>query len=248
MRTRLLALIGILVLVGGCTSQMPRSNTQTNVTATSTSISTTTPDDKLASFVPAHWQIFAEAIGDLNKDGLNDEALILNHEKEVEADVIGADDLPPRQLIILFQNKDGSFTEVASSSKAVLCKQCGGVFGEPFDSMGIEKNVLTLSFYGGSRDRWGYTYKWRWQNNGLYLIGRTDYTADNALLTSQTKDDNLITGAYTIVSQVPDGYKNDPELSDDDRAEIDRWNVSKKGKNPIKPLVRLDDFDINQNP
>ncbi len=228
-----------LVLVAGC-GQPPRVvQPQINTAAQH---STTTP------IIPADAGILKKTEGDLNNDGLPDVVFVFNDEAESGNEAnLHSEDVPNRILSIQFQKKGGKYEEVASSTSAIMCKTCGGLLGDPFEGVAIKKGVLIIDHYGGDHDRWGFTDTFRWQNGGFFLIGRTILTADNSLLISEKRDYNLVTGDYIISTAVPNGYKNDPALSAQDKATIAGFDTgTQKGRVLPLPLVSLEDFDINK--
>ena len=133
----------------------------------------------IKSFIPKDYDTLQTATGDLNNDGVNDVALVLYNKIENKDDgSVDQDKIPPRLLIILFGTKQ-DYIKSAFSSKAIMCKDCGGVFGDPFNDITIQKEVLVISHYGGSSDRWSFTDRFRFQNNNWYLIGKTQYSYSN---------------------------------------------------------------------
>jgi hypothetical protein len=157
----------------------------------------------LQSFIPKGWKLFEKAEGDLNKDGLADTAAVVEEDRRWEIQDFG--NAPGRILIILLKQKDGSFKLGISSLTTVLKADEGGVFGDPFDRISIKGGVLSLGFYGGSNYRWGYTYKFRFQNNGWFLIGVTQYNIYTGTGEYTTKDFNLSTGKESITKGIEGG-------------------------------------------
>jgi len=125
----------------------------------------------LKDFVPASWAILMQAQGDLNKDSLPDLAVVIKSAAEDKDEGGGAE--APRLLLILFGAKSGGYALAASSEKAILCKGCGGVFGDPLAKLDIERGALVIEHYGGSSERWGYTHRWRYQGGDFLLIWLT---------------------------------------------------------------------------
>lgn len=81
--------------------------------------------------------------GKLNKDSFEDLVLILDGQ--------------PRLMLILLGTSDG-YRLKAYSETALLEKNEGGLWGDPYDDCFIEEYQLNLSFYGGSNYRWALTY------------------------------------------------------------------------------------------
>lgn len=191
-----------------------------------------------ASFIPKGYDTILTTKGDLNKDSVDDLVLVLKSRMEPETGVESdPDSIPPRLLIVLLKTNSG-FQLAGKSDQAILCKACGGVFGDPLDGVSVEKGLLIIYHYGGSAWRWSDTRKFRYQKDGFYLIGQTTYSYWNVDLCESLdefsgtnyKDVNLVTGAYEEKKVSEEGC---------------RLIVNKKGKQPVKPLVKLEKFKID---
>ncbi len=191
----------------------------------------------LNSFIPRDYDTLSVVEGDLNKDGLNDVVLALYHKMEkIDPEKVNQDSIPPRLLVILFNTQSG-YKQAASSASALLCKYCGGVFGDPFAGITIERNVLTISHYGGSAWKWALDHKFRFQNNNWFLIGQTKnsfWSVEQCeklgdFAGTDYEDINFVTGSFERkrISQ-------DCKLLE-----------NKKGKRKVEPLVTLDKFIID---
>lgn len=102
----------------------------------------------LASFIPAGFSILDSASGDINKDGRKDLLVILkNNVEETNGDTT-------RPLIILTGSGTGLFDLSGRNDSVVLCKACGGVFGDPYAGMTVKNNFFSIEHYGGSNWRW----------------------------------------------------------------------------------------------
>lgn len=143
------------------------------------------------AFIPKGWHVLAKAEGDLNNDKVPDMVLILANDQEDKSTL---DNQVPRLFLVLFKTEDG-YTLAASSDKVVFCKTCGGMMGDPFQGIKIDRGTVVLDYYGGSRDRWSMTHRFRYQNSDFYLIGQTTTTDDILNLpVSKSVDTNLLTG------------------------------------------------------
>lgn len=189
----------------------------------------------VSDFIPAGYDTLETAKGDLNKDRAIDYVLALYSKVEDTDSGLDFTDTLPRILIILFADKAG-YTLAAKTNKLVMCKSCGGVFGNPFEGIAIEKGVLCVYHYGGSAWRWSYTHKFRYQQNDFYLIGETLMTRWNIEnceklndAPGRYKDVNLLTGSF-------------------EEREISENCVlikNKKGKQKVEPLRKLSEFNID---
>jgi hypothetical protein len=192
----------------------------------------------IKTFIPAGFDTMQMVTGDLNKDGMSDVVLALKSIREDAADSVKErfDSIPNRLLIVLLNTAQG-YKKIVKAPYALLCKDCGGVFGDPFEGIDITNGLLIVRHYGGSAWRWALTHKFRYQQNDLYLIGRTNYSywdvkrceKLNEFAGTDFKDENMVTGAYQEKKISESGCK---------------LLVNKKGKQKIEPLVKLSEFII----
>lgn len=193
------------------------------------------------AFIPKDYDTLQVAKGDLNRDGIADVVLAVYPIWEKNKDItkeIDIDSLPQRLLIVLFNTKKG-YIQAALSQKAILCIECGGIFGDPFAGIEITKNVLFIQHYGGSAWRWSYTHKFRYQNKKFYLIGQTinsywnvkNCDKLNDFAGTEYEDINFITGQYERKK-----ISENCELLE-----------NKKGKRNTKSLISLSGFDIDSD-
>lgn len=156
-------------------------------------------------FIPKGWILNYKVEGDLNKDKLTDIAAVI--EQDI-GDWLGKSDAPKRILIICFKQKDNSYKVSLQSSKAILRADEGGVYGDPFlEGLSCDRGSLVIDFYGGSIDRWAMTYRFRFQNNGWYMIGATILNLNLGTGKETINDYNLLTGKL-IVTTGQEGGKN----------------------------------------
>ena len=166
-----------------------------------------------------NWTILQKAEGDLNKDRKDDLVFILKHKSEEENY-----SSTPRVLVIYFKEGINSYKLVESNSRYILKKDEGGVMGDPFQSISINRNSILISTSGGSRERWGYVHRFNFRNNGFYLIGSTETLYDSLNGDSTIRDTNLLTGKTEITIEKENSK-----------------TIKKVENNPIKPLVALKD-------
>jgi len=138
------------------------------------------------SFVPKGWKIITTAKGDLNKDGTEDVALVIeatDKENFIPNESMGSPTLNvnPRTLLVLFKYKpDGSFSLGAmqdtlipeANDQEVPCLadpllQDGGIFIVKGNLIVDFNYWLSCGSYGVSNKQ----YTFRYQDNGFALIG-----------------------------------------------------------------------------
>ena len=141
-------------------------------------------------FVPKGWKILKDengsnfiAKGDLNKDKLEDVAIIIekNDKKNIKKnESLGPDELNlnPRILLVLFKEKNGTYTLAAKNDKGFIKSEGNEetpTLMDTLSNISIKKNVLKITFnYSMSAASWNTssdTYIFRFQNNVFELIG-----------------------------------------------------------------------------
>ncbi len=142
------------------------------------------------AFVPKGWKILKDengnafiAKGDLNKDKLEDVAIIIEKDdkKNIKKnDSFGPEELNlnPRVLLILFEEKDGTYSLVAKNDKGFIQSEGNEetpTLMDTLSNISIKKNVLKITFnYFMSAGSWATStevYIFRFQNNVFELIG-----------------------------------------------------------------------------
>lgn len=165
---------------------------------------------------------------DLNKDGRQDLVLIAEDiAKRVQEDGWVRIEHGKRRLRVYLADKNGDLQPFSGNDQIVLGGDEGGVFGDPLNGLTINaKGAIRLSFYGGSRYRWGHSYVIQFRNNDFYHIGMDQFTLDNVEGTFHSESRNLLTGEVII----KDGTMGS-----------DKEKVTRK-REKVKPLVRLKDM------
>ena len=204
-----------------------------------------TPSELLAKLPLDGWRITGTKEGDLNKDGLPDVAASLRRPSQKGED----DDI---LLRVYFATKEGGLRLAAEAPKA-LCAGCGGLKGgdEPV-SIEIKGGVLSLEYFGGSRDWTSLATKWRWEKETFHLIGFTDTYGDNyasepGQIFESVADVNLVTGKRIDKDKVVEG-KTGQRSEEEDPIYFDSANtVTKTGSCSVATTARkmtIEEFDV----
>lgn len=120
-----------------------------------------------SNLIPKQYQPIKEIYGDLNKDNI-DERVVVYNMADKEDEINGVD-----REIIIFRKYQGKWTVWHRSTNAIGNSKDGGMMGDPFGDIEIKNGLLLISQSGGSSWKWGYTDKYRYQNNSFDLIGHT---------------------------------------------------------------------------
>lgn len=122
------------------------------------------------SFLPAGYELLDYVTGDLNGDKKTDAILI--------ARIPGEDTIitseTKRPMLILIRQANGKLKQAKRNDEIIMCRQCGGVYGDPYDGVEIKGNGFAVVFYGGSSWRWGYTYTFGYKSGDWYLLSEKE--------------------------------------------------------------------------
>lgn len=186
----------------------------------------------MTSLIPKGWGIAEksdgtpiQAIGDLNKDEIDDIAVIIEEERGTE------EQAPQRAILIAFGNGDHEYSLSIKTEKAILKADAGGVWGDPLEGISIDRGSVLISFYGGSNSRWYAKYRFRFQDQDWYLIGATlgsYHTGTTTIENADEEDYNLLTGDFTL-----------RKADEQDSSQI----ITTKGNRGKAKLLKLIDFD-----
>ncbi|MFN5418345.1 MAG: hypothetical protein ACK5B9_14905 [Flavobacteriia bacterium] len=124
----------------------------------------------LKDFIPKNYALLDSASGNLNLDEYKDYVFVLKKiDEEKTSDV--NEHPEKRPLIILIGQQDGTFKQIKRNDNAVYCVDCGGMMGDPFTGITLEKGSFTITHFGGSNWRWSknITFKFPESENEWFL-------------------------------------------------------------------------------
>ncbi len=116
---------------------------------------------ELKPFIMPGYEVLDYAKEDMNNDKLPDYILILKSKEEETMTFDNANWDAGRPLLILTRKTNGSLQAAAINHNLVLCKNCGGVMGDPYQNLNVKPGEFTVDFYGGSSWRWTESYTFR---------------------------------------------------------------------------------------
>lgn len=223
--------IGVIALLSGIMACSDPSQLQT-AEAKAAPTHTPSPEAKannINALIPAGWHMLepslgekAIAKGDLNKDGIPDLAMV------IEKNAL-KDEASPRSLLIAFGSKNNSYTLSIIADNVILKADEGGIWGDPFDSLTINRGSVLVSDYGGSNWRWYNKYRFRYQNQDWFLIGATSgsyFTGATTMDQADEDDINFLTGQFI-----------------ERRTDEQGHTTTRKGTQSKKELIRLKEFN-----
>jgi len=179
---------------------------------------------------PDGYEVMGDTLGDLDKDNIEERVIVYNTNRQTD---MGSE----RELHIYKQNDKG-WERWHQSTGPVMPSENGGVMGDPFQGISIENGSLVINHFGGSRQKWAYTHRYRYQNETWQLIGATvnngapcDYFEDF--------DFNLSTGKIIYKKTI-----EDCETSEDNPV---TKTQEKTFTHKLKTLPSMDGFHPGEN-
>lgn len=134
---------------------------------------------ELRPFVEAGTDAIAIERADLNGDGREDVLLVLQA-RRLRADADGFE-RRLRPLLILTRSEDGTLRLRKRNDKLAMCPECGGMMGDPLQSVIAKPKSFRIEHYGGSGWRWSLNYQFNYSRRDdtwqLVRIERTSFHA-----------------------------------------------------------------------
>ncbi|HEY9677710.1 MAG TPA: hypothetical protein V6C76_06860 [Drouetiella sp.] len=166
---------------------------------------TTGPTTK--AFLPKHFHVIARAQGDLNHDGLSDQALVIQatYPKFVQKNSnLGSVsfDTNPRALVVLFKNSSGAYA-LAEQNWYIIGIPESPTIENPFQSISItNKSILKvdLQMFENAGSWWmsNDSFKFRWDGHRLALIGYDSRSQSRASGQYTKLSCNFLTGQKRV--------------------------------------------------
>lgn len=117
----------------------------------------------LKDFTPKLWKVIDMVYGDL--DNIAGDEAVISYKTPVDGD------MGKMQALAIFKKANGKWQLWHQTSSPLLSDQAGGMMGNPYAGISIERRAIVIQHFGGSRDKWNYKHRYRFQNNAWYLIG-----------------------------------------------------------------------------
>ncbi len=205
MKKQLFPLVGLSLLLSACPSSTTQTPKPKAPTTTQVPEITDTPDipieKKLPPFtleLPDGYTLVDDATGDLDKDQIAEKVLVVNTDEQ--------GDMGTERALLVFKNKGTDWHLMHRARGPVLPSEHGGMMGDPFESVVIERGAIVLKHFGGSRSKWHNTHRFRFQQDNWELIGTT-LVQELPCEEKETFDYNLASG-QVIYSHVQQSCEN----------------------------------------
>ncbi len=162
--------------------------------------------DDLNAFATDGKTLLASKTGDLNGDGRPDAILVLD-----PATAGKPDERASRTVLLLVRDAGGRLQKAGQNDRIVPCAKCGGIAGDPFGYVRIDKDGFTVLIEGGSRQRWSSEYKFEYAAASsdwrLQKVERTAYdqiSQESVSKTFTSKDFGQVAFADFDPSTIPE--------------------------------------------
>lgn len=126
--------------------------------------------------IPKAYTLLKEVYGDLDKDSVDEKVVVYNMNNDTTNEE-GAEYHTDRNMIIYKETKT-SWRIWKRSTQAIMNSGDGGMMGDPFSSLEIKNGILEIVHFGGSRTKWNFTDKYRFQHSEFALIGIPSFSGD----------------------------------------------------------------------
>lgn len=167
--------------------------------------------DEVKPFIDEGTIPIALETGDLNSDGRQD--FILVSSAVVPENASYEEGAGGRSVLLLVRDVGGNLDLAARNDRVVLCRNCGGVFGDPFSGVTIRGTRFMVSNYGGSNSRWSYEYTFAWsRRDSTWQLVRVQESSFHALDPRHTTRTHIYTppkdfGLINFADFDPDNFK-----------------------------------------
>jgi hypothetical protein len=103
---------------------------------------------------------------DLNGDGDEDRLEVVTTKED-------NDGLGFKRQLVVYSGEGADLDAWYTAEDVILSTEHGGMMGDPLESAKIENGTIVIKHHGGSRSKWNYTHRFRWQEEDFQLIGTT---------------------------------------------------------------------------
>lgn len=182
----------------------------------------------LEEFTPKFWTLKDKAFGNL--DNSPEEEAVCVYETPMEGELGFA------QSLAIYKKEGENWVLWHQSTNPILSTEHGGMMGNPYEGISIKNKTIIVDHFGGSRQKWHYTHRYRFQNNNWHLIGASiNFGAPCDYF--QSLDYNISTGDAI--------FEYSSEDCDQNNTVKERSWKEKINKKITSPL--MDSFQVGEN-
>ncbi len=223
-----ITLIALLLFLLSCKKETPPPEVIPEKSPQETPVEE--PKVKSEAKVPNGFTVLAEVKGDLNEDGTEELVVVYDTKKET--------DMGTERQLHVYHKENNEWKPWMENSTVVLPSQHGGVMGDPFEGVQIENGAIVLNHFGGSREKWHYTHRFRYQDSEWNLIGAT-VVLSSPCEQSETLDYNVSTGKIEL--------KMEKESCDENGEPKGEPKATTKSLKTTKTPIKMEGFKPGEN-
>ena len=145
-----------------------------------------------------------------------------------------------KRILAVKYNKGGEICVIANNEYAVLQKDEGGVYGDPYDGIKVENNQLIMMFYGGSAAyRWRRIFYFNISNDNI-VLSRYIYYYFSANVDDMTDEESILKseGGHARVINYDNCTVTDKKNKNGEIV-IEEQNIDKF-------VYKIEEFNINE--
>jgi len=175
---------------------------------------------ELKPFILKGYEVLDLAKNDMNGDKLEDYILVLKVKGEDTLTYENSLEDAKRPLLLIIRQADKSLKHILTNNEAVYCKQCGGVMGDPYQSITTKPGEFTLDFYGGSSWRWSESYTFRYDK-----LKNDWFFQSHSSSSFHSGDPDNTTESY-VVNRNEIGDVSLKQFTPDYNSDVSKWKVT----------------------
>lgn len=183
----------------------------------------------LQDFTPKHWKIKEIAKGNLDQTPDEEAAIVYQTPMENEYGFV--------QSLAIYKKRGNQWNLWNQTHSPIMDTGSGGMMGNPFSGIEITNKTIVIHHFGGSRQKWNFTHRYRFQKGDWYLIGAS-YSGGAPCDYFEGLDYNLSTG------QVVADFSKENCDENTDEPEVTNWKESFIHK---IPLPKMNEFSPGEN-
>ena len=125
---------------------------------------------ELEPFVLPGYAVLDYARGDLNRDERKTDVVLALRRVDELGWQLESEEEPPRPLLLLVRGENGGLHLAGRDDAVVMCRTCGGVFGDPLEGIVIEDGYFSVKHYGGAATRFFQWVTFHWDGSGGWTL------------------------------------------------------------------------------
>ncbi|MEI7542978.1 MAG: DUF5050 domain-containing protein [bacterium] len=151
--------------------------------------------------LPEKCKVVAACIADLNGDNKDDYLIVIQLKQDQNDEGQDTNPESDKELMVIVE-KDNNYVVAAITRRAILCSSCGGVWGDPFESIEAGKKFFVINHYGGSREKWSISTRFAYshRDNKWQLVKYESSYYDTGDESSKVQGETLTPKRFGLIN------------------------------------------------